>query len=391
MRMKRCHFFNMNKRIVLPFILFACLVLILIVLTAYRKPPVPEVIATVKVEQSPYRITIDTTTGIAYLLQTNTIAVIPGTFLNGVIPITQNAGVSGPIVVQPETSSIYFFDSRPHSTYYRVKPDRTLETVYAPDFWFDNAIIHPRTGYIYVKNLWDRQENDENIGGSVLVITDTQTVARIPVGRKPSARAVDPHSGLVYVGDSPGTAGDYTRMLTVISGAQVIATSDLGRPPGTNGGTVNPIIIDETGQVFVGLSQRLYALQDLKATDFIFFDKPALQILYNPVNKRIYAMMIGNEVLVLNKKLNVVKRIVIPYSSKEVGNRSMAIDPVRGYVYVGNIGDGTPAVIHDTRIIATLPVGWYTTDIGIDPNSGTVYAVNNMSHDVTVIGFPEPN
>jgi DNA-binding beta-propeller fold protein YncE len=365
-------------------------------LMACLSRPLPEVITTIKLSQHPRRIAVNANSGVAYVLQENEISVLYRGVLSNTLQMEPNVGDSGVIVAPSQTQEAYVFDPTHHSIWI-IDTNQLVTTIQEPDFRFQtyyqnqSIAVNPVTGYIYALNLWDRKEDDETLSSSVLVLSGTQIIARIPVGRRPIDLNIDPRSGLVYVGDAPETSRDYPNMLTVISGTQVIATSDLGRPPGT-GGAVKHITIDtHTGKVYVYLSQRLYVLQDFIATDAIQLDASVLQLAYNPVNKRLYAMLVGNEVLVLNTNLDIVKRIVIPhqYPAEGNGNRAMAIDPVRGYVYVGNTQDGTLAVIQDTKIITTLQAGWYTVDIGVDPNTGTVYAINDMSKDVTVIGFPE--
>lgn len=372
------------------------MLLLLAITTACASEPIPQVIATIELPQHPRNIAVNPSTGIAYVLQENMVSILHRGSLSSTQQMTRGAGVSGAIIAPSFTNKVYVFDTAHHSIWV-MDARLSFATVQEQTFWFNNdtrrrgILVHPLTGYIYALNLWDRKEAGEVVGGSVLVITDTHVVARIPVGRRPSTLAIDPLSGLVYVGDAPETPADYPNMLTVISGTQVIATSDLGQPPGTGGRIVEIVVVSPTRQVFVAFSERLYSLQDLIAVNSIHFDKSILGISYNSVNKRLYVMLIGNEILVLNTNFDIVKRINIPYQypSESIGNRTMAIDPVRGYVYVGNTGDGTLAVIHDTEILTTLQVGWYTTDIGVDSTSGMVYVVNDMSKDVTVIGFSE--
>ncbi len=366
--------------------------LLLVIGVSCRPTPVPVVIDTIKISSAPYKIALDPARGTAYVLHTNnTVSIVQGTHLSNTIQFPQKTlSSSGPIVVQPRNGRVYVFDSLYHLIRV-VEPDGTFTTLQDANFDFRGAVANPVNGYVYALNLWDRKENDQPIGGSVLVITGTEVIASVPVGRFPSAIAVNPVNGWVYVGDYPKKLEDYAQLIRVISGTQVIASSDMGWKPKVGGGVAAIVIDPHTGQVFTYISQRLLALRDLKPIREKLFDKPALQILFNPVNGWLYVMMMKDEVLVLDTDLNVIESIVIKSARPRSGNWSMAIDPVRGYVYVGRIEDNLLAVIRDTKVITTLQAGWDTSDIGVDPQTGTVYAVNNMSGDVTVIGFPEPS
>lgn len=370
--------------------------LALIMAVACRPAPIPTVIDTVKISPGPYKVVLNPTTSTTYVLHTNnTVSILRGTHLSNTVQFPQKtSSLSGPIVVQPHTGRVYVFDSLYHLIRV-IETDGAFTTIQASDFRFysdhrgQGAVANPVTGYVYAINLWDRKENDQAIGGSVLVITGTEITARVPAGRFPSAVAVNPINGLVYVGNSPEQPEDYDQMMITISGTQVIATSDMEQKPGRSGG-ISAIAIDSnTGQVFAYVNnQRLYALHDLKPIREKLLEKPVGQLIFNPVNKRLYAMMF-DEILVLDTDLNVIGRVSIEIKRSRSGNRSMAVDPVRGYVYVGRIEDDTLTVIRDTKIITTLQTGWDVTDIGVNPRTGMAYAVNNMSSSVTVIGFPE--
>jgi DNA-binding beta-propeller fold protein YncE len=361
---------------------------------ACRPAPVPTVLGTIQLPAGewPYKIAVNSTTGTAYVLNSNnSVSILQGMDLSRTIRLAQNApGLSGPIIAQPLTGQVFVFDTLDHLIRV-IEPDGTLSTLRDASFSFREAAANPVNGYVYAINLWDRKENGQPIGGSVLVITGTEVITRVPVGRFPSALAINPVNGWIYVGDYPEEAQDYEQMISVISGTQVIDTSDMGQKPGLGGGISTIVIDPRTGQVFAYMNnQRLFALQDLQPVQERFFENPVMQLGFNPVNGQLYAMMIKDKVLVLDTHLRVVGRISIQTRRARAGNRSMAIDPIRGYVYVGSTDDGTLTVIRDTQVITTLQAGWDTTDMGIDPRTGLVYAVNNMSGDVTIAGFPEP-
>lgn len=221
--------------------------LLMVTAACHSSPPsVPTVIDTVKLPSLPNRVAVDPANGVAYILHKNTdsVSILQGTHLSTTVQLASPKlrGTYDSIIVQPSTGRAYVFGSlgRPIRV---IALDGTLATIQDPSFWFRDAIVNPATGYIYATNLWDREENGKAIGGSVLVITGTQVIARVPVGRLPVSLAVNPANGLVYVGDHPETSKDNHQLITVISGTQVIATSDMGQVPGRGGG-VSQIIVE---------------------------------------------------------------------------------------------------------------------------------------------------
>jgi YVTN family beta-propeller protein len=63
----------------------------------------------------------------------------------------------------------------------------------------------------------------------------------------------------------------------------------------------------------------------------------------------------------------------------------IAVNPVTGYVYVGNWGNNTVAVISGTHLVTTLAVGSAPTAIAVNPTTGYVYVTNAASGTVSVI------
>lgn len=178
--------------------------LILMLAVACRPAPTPIVIDTIKVSSVPYKVALDPTTSAAYVLHTNNIvSVLHGTHLSSTVQFPQKTlSSSGPIVIQPRSGRVYVFDSLYHLIRV-VEPNGTFTTLQDASFDFREAAANPVNGYVYAINLWDRKENDQPIGGSVLVITGTRVVASVPVGRRPSVIAVNPVNGWIYVGDYP--------------------------------------------------------------------------------------------------------------------------------------------------------------------------------------------
>ncbi len=67
--------------------------------------------------------------------------------------------------------------------------------------------------------------------------------------------------------------------------------------------------------------------------------------------------------------------------------QGVAVDSVRGRVYVTNADDGAVSVIDSATdaVIETIPVGWDPKGIAVDSASGQVYVANSGNNSVTVL------
>ncbi len=64
---------------------------------------------------------------------------------------------------------------------------------------------------------------------------------------------------------------------------------------------------------------------------------------------------------------------------------AIAANPATGYVYVGNWGNNTVAVISGTQLVTTMTVGTSPTAIAVNPTTGYVYVTNAGNRTVSVI------
>ncbi len=64
---------------------------------------------------------------------------------------------------------------------------------------------------------------------------------------------------------------------------------------------------------------------------------------------------------------------------------AIAVNPATGYVYVGNWGNNTVAVISGTQLVTTMTVGTSPTSIAVNPTTGYVYVTNAGNKTVSVI------
>jgi len=198
-----------------------------------------------------------------------------------------------------------------------------------PDPWYgytftgsDQAMgVDPTTGYVYVANWAD---------ATVSVISGTQVLATLPVGRNPNTILVDPARGYVYVAN----VGDNT--VSVIQGLSVMATLTVGRYP------LDMALSPPTGHVYV-----------------LNRDDGSLSVIWG---EQVLATIPGR-----------------PYP------QAVAVDSRSGLAYVASAGTNSVSVIIGTQLLATLPVGRNPKAVGVDEATGYVYVANRESDSVTVI------
>ncbi len=108
-------------------------------------------------------------------------------------------------------------------------------------------------------------------------------------------------------------------------------------------------------------------------------------IAVNPDTSYVYIINNANQVSVI-KDLNEIALLETD-SDRSVNNIDMAIDEVRGWVYVVNKYSDSVAVMRDTEVVAVLETaGRQPHEVAIDPQSGWAYVVSPYSRKTSSPG-----
>ena len=218
-----------------------------------------------------------------------------------------------------------------------------------------DVAVEPASGWAYVVSGYrkDPPEGEKReVEGNVTVISGTETVGTIPLGRVLANRVVaDPINGYIYVGNVGGE-------VIVIHRMEEITRLKAGSSINAMG------VNSHTGDVYVtGSDLNLYQFRktELVATTKVAEGNGSIR------NMRVHPVT-GDIFLVKWAKPS---EIIVVRGSKVIaripagrGALKMAIDPLTGNVYVANFRDDTVTVVHGTEILATIDVGGIHTELG---------------------------
>lgn len=249
--------------------------------------------------------------------------------------------------------------------------------------------VNPNTGIIYVGN---------SVSDSVSVVNGStnSVVAGFKVGGSPVSLAVNPSTNRIYVADGGSST------LSVIDGATntVIDTVSLG------GGPTSVAVNPTTDLVYVaqGTETAPYGLVSVinGSTDTVI-DSLAIgpeyqAIAVDPSLGRVYvattevcsAVENGIRQCGPNGAVAVLDGMVTRILANVTvggGPVGLAVNPATHIVYVTNQNSGTVSVLNGTNenVVATIGVGQFPSGAAVDSTSGKVYVGNEMSGTVSVI------
>ncbi|MEW6232559.1 MAG: kelch repeat-containing protein, partial [Chloroflexota bacterium] len=205
-------------------------------------------------------------------------------------------------------------------------------------------------------------------------------IARIPVGTRPVAVAVNPTTNRIYV------TNEGSDNVSVIDGAtnQVVATVTVGIGPfgvGVNPAT-NRIYVANRGSdnvsVIDGNTNQVVATVTVGTMPY--------GLAVNPITNRIYVgNNLGRSVSVIDGASNsVVGTISLGGDQPDQG---LAVNPVTNRIYVGNhLGRNISVIDGNTNsVVATVGVDGAPTGIGVDPLTNRVYVALWDNYRLSVI------
>lgn len=234
--------------------------------------------------------------------------------------------------------------------------------------------VNSVTGYAYVGNY---------LGNNVAILKGTSVVTTSPMIAQPNVIAVNPDTGYVYVGSR------YFNQVTVFSATQVITTISLGNF-GQSNYPFDIQIDNHTQEVYVMTSDAGAKLKVISGTQVIATVPVTVvgHIGVNPTTGYIYLTDANNGTMpghaVVLSGTTVVANVPIG-----VNPLPIAVDLVRGYVYIGNSSDNTVSVISGTAVLGTVPVSDYPSAIGVEPYTGFAYVAHDLTDTVMVLSGTE--
>lgn len=211
----------------------------------------------------------------------------------------------------------------------------------------------------------------KTLGERLKLLLPPAVVARIGVGKGPSALAVDPVTNRVFV------ANGYGKKLTVIDGTteKVVATIPVGSSPGYL--AVDPA----TNRVYVTTGERTLTVVDGSTNTVIarvtLADSPG-SVAVNPKTNRVYVgSEEGDTVTVIDGSTNKITATVAAGPSSS----TVAVNPATNRVYVGNgnmnLQPSTITVIDGAtdKIIGKIHTPSPVGPMAVNPKTDRIYAV----------------
>ena len=247
-----------------------------------------------------------------------------------------------------------------------------------------SVVVNPTTNTIYVANYLS--DTISVLDGKNL----DQVRATIKVGRSPAGLAIDPARNLVYV------SNERLNSVSVIDGRtnQVKNSFTVGLSPTSIG--INPI----TNLIYV-ISSLTHSITIVEGKTYNILkmitvgDSPSA-LAINSVTNRIYvANKNSNTTTVIDGRSNtVVTNIPVGHSPYSIG-----VNPKTNEIFVTNRGfpiDGVITTMTDSmsvsvinggtnKVIKTLSVGNSPEGIAVDPIRGTIFVANSGSYSISIL------
>lgn len=219
-------------------------------------------------------------------------------------------------------------------------------------------------------------------------------IATVPVGKSPTAVAVDPVAHRVYV------ANFYGDSVTVINSVTDSTIATITMPKGYAIGAVpNAVVVDPLAtppKAYVANWQShivsiidgtsLSAIATITVPTAGGGNPRALAINPSSTPPKLYVADYGRSVVSVLNATNgsLIKEIPVGLQPRALG---IFVSAPRTRIYVANRGSNTVSVIDGSTdsIVATLPTGVGPKSISVDPNSGVAYVSSPTSNTVTAI------
>ena len=246
-------------------------------------------------------------------------------------------------------------------------------------------------GYVYVASYPTDTSQAFNESGNVSVIDGETVVARLPVGLYPGPMTYDSGNGYVYVPNDGGNT------VSVLSGTSVVATvtvADFPWMPAYDSAD-GYVYVPSTGYCPAGCSGSVTVLNGTSVITTVPIGSATSTTevafaAYDDATGSVYV----SSCVVNAQSFCVSGNVTIIYGTSTVGTIASPatapdyeiVDPVTGYVYVGNYNSSSVSVIHGASLLTTVSVGalpyWGTFDAA----DGYVYICN--TDNVSVLDGP---
>lgn len=224
----------------------------------------------------------------------------------------------------------------------------------------------------------------------VTVLNGTTIVGKIPDKYEPYGAIVNPVDGNTYITDLDSTV-QVVDGLTLLSNVSI--ADPQGTPPNNGAGWLEPVVVDpNTGLVYVASWShgKMYVLNGTNVVADYRAGWGVKDMAIDAVRGYIYLAhsdpntTYPHNISVFNLNTNTFTYIDTD-SNILNGSRAVAVDPISGNAYFTNPDKNTVTVVKGNQILKTISVGTMPWGIGVNPNTGYVFVTNRGSNTISVI------
>jgi len=364
------------------------------VLPMLRSDPLPKLLQVIELpdEDSTTRIAVQQG-GFAYVLNetTDSIAVLDGPNLVTLMDIeAKEAGkaVMRDIVVHPKTDLVYVADVL--QGIHVISGTEIITTIkdLSAERKFHVLAVHPNTGYIYAGGIVKDAET-QVATGNIRVISGTQVLADIIDGKTINSLTPDLRNERLYAGRNLIRQASGTSLMSVIDGVTRIMTTTLDYNLATldhNVYVYDVIVNPSSREFYLWENQSIVYLdgeQVQKRLQLGAEHGPPVGMGWDPKRDIIYVGLRESPYALAIRKNYELEELRIV-----AGSMAFVYDETRDYIYSADYNGPSMSVIRGTEVLTTIHTGGRgPTDVAVDAVRGYIYVSNADSHNVSVFGF----
>ncbi len=232
-----------------------------------------------------------------------------------------------------------------------------------------SIISVPSSKRTYVTHVTDQGNNDPQIAA----LEDDQIVAMLADYFEPYAMAFNQTNGLLYVTDLDST-------LSIFNGATLVAHLTLETPSGQKSGWPLTVAVDNTtGLVYVPSWERgiLYVIDGTSIVNTFQGGWGTRSMAIDSVRGFIYlAHSDPNGTYPYNISVFERGNTTMTHLSTAPNAQMVAVDPSSGYAYFANQKGNSITVMRGRQLIGTVAAGKEPWAVAVNPNTGYAYVAS---------------
>jgi DNA-binding beta-propeller fold protein YncE len=272
-----------------------------------------------------------------------------------------------PFTVGFNTFTGYTYIVNSHSDNATVMQGTNVVTHIDTGGWPHNFAAVPNSPRVFITNLHSQ----------VSVIDGLNVTAYIPNHYEPYGVAYNPVNGYAYISDLDST-------VQIVDGTTLLTNLYINdaENPAQGAGWLRGIVADPTtGLVYVASWERgrMYVIDGMEVTATYRLGWKPLSMALDPVRGYLYITHTDpdeNEAYPHNISVFSLATKSVTAIKTAARSRHVAIDHATGLVYVTNPEDNNITLLQGTDVLGNLPAGKEPWGVAVNPNTGYVFVAN---------------